>query len=48
MCDFRIWWHIRVNGGRKIMAEPEVTCIWKGPNELGESPNWNCLENALY
>ena len=30
------------------MAQPEVACIWKGPNELGESPNWNCRENALY
>ena len=30
------------------MAEPEVACIWKGPNELGESPNWNWKEDALY
>jgi len=30
------------------MVEPEVVCIWKGPNELGDSPNWNWREKALY
>ena len=30
------------------MAEPEVECIWKGPNILGEGPIWNWKENTLY
>ena len=30
------------------MAEPEVECIWKGPNILGEGPIWNWKDNALY
>jgi len=30
------------------MTEPEVALVWKGPNELGESPNWNWRENTLH
>lgn len=29
------------------MVEPEMACIWKGPNELGENPNWNWRGKAL-